>query len=108
MALALIFDPNDDIHRFFHCKLLSRLGINRNIPKVLIAVPFYMGGFQLKGLELEQTIESISIVIICFNSPLSTVDLMKHSLEYIQLESGWDSPILLTEYSKLYNLCTDG
>ena len=88
MAPTLTLAPNDDILRPFHCKLLPQLGVNRNIPKVLIVVLFYMGGFQLKGLELEQTIESISIVIICFNSPLSTVDLMKHSLEYMQLESG--------------------
>ena len=84
------------------------MGINRNVPQVLTAVPFYIGGFQLKGLEMEQAIKSISILITCFNSPLPTADLIKYSLEYMQLESGWDSPILLEDYSKLNYLCTDG
>ena len=27
---------------------------------------------------------------------------MKHSLEYLQLEVGWDEPILLVDYTKLH------
>jgi len=86
IAPALTFDPSNDILRNFHYILLLKLGINRNIPKILTSIPFYMGGFQLKALEVEQSIESISLLITYFKSALPTSVLMKYSLEYLQLE----------------------
>ena len=70
MAPALTLAPNNDILQPFYRKLLPRMGINRNVLQVLTAVPFYIRRFQLKGLDIEQAIESISILIACFNSPL--------------------------------------
>ena len=67
-----------------------------------------MGGLQLKSLELEQVIESISLIITYFNSSLLTANLMKYSLEYLQLEIEWDDSILLSNYSTLSHLGTDG
>ena len=108
IAPALILDSRNNIMRKFHHNLLPRLGINHNIPQVLTAPPPYMGGFDLKSIEIEQIIESISIVVSYFNLTLPTADLIKYSLEYMQLESGWDEPILLADYSKLHVLCTNG
>jgi len=42
----------------------------------------------LKSLEIEQAIESISLIITYFHSDLPTSDLICHSLEYIQLKTG--------------------
>ena len=67
-----------------------------------------MGRLQLKSLELEQAIESISLIITCFNSSLLTADLIKYLLKYLQLEIRWDNPILLANYSNLLHLETDG
>ena len=86
----------DNILHIFYCSLLPKMGINRNIPTVLTLIPFYMGGFQLKALEVEQCIKLIGAIICCFNSLLLTANLIKHSLEYLQLEMGWDSPIFLS------------
>ena len=42
----------------------------------------------MKSLEIEQCIESIGLIISCFSLILPTSNLMKHSLQYIQLEVG--------------------
>ena len=52
--------------------------------------------------------ESISAIITYFSSNLPTNDLMKYSLELLQLEVGWDEPILLIDYNQLYYFYTDG
>ena len=83
IAPTLTLDPLNNLLQKFYQSLLPRLGINQNIPKVLISIPFYIGGFQLKALEIEQCIESISTIITYFSSPLSTANLLKHSLEYL-------------------------
>ena len=50
--------------------------INYSLLISLISAPFYMGSFQLKVLEDDQTIESISIVISYFVSELPIRDLI--------------------------------
>ena len=40
MAPTLTLDPSDNILRKFHRLLLLKLGINRNIPQILISTPF--------------------------------------------------------------------
>ena len=99
MALALIFPPTSNILRPFYWKLLLKLGINWNILTELVEISIYMGEFQMKSLEIEQYIESIELIISYFSSILSTSNLMKHSLEHIQLEVGWDKPIFTSSYS---------
>jgi len=107
MAPALTLPPTSNILHPFYRNLLPRLGINRNIPKELVEIPIYIRGFGMKSLEVEQCIESISLMISYFNSELPTNKLIKHSLELLQLETGYDSPILLSSYNKLSFLETD-
>ena len=83
MAPALTLSPTSNILRPFHRNLLLRLGINRNILKELIEIPIYIGGFEMKSLEIEQCVESISLMISCFNSKLPTNKLIKYSLELL-------------------------
>ena len=53
MAPALTLNPVDNILQKFYQTILLRIKINQNIPHTLIPTPFYMGGFQLKLLEME-------------------------------------------------------
>ena len=53
MAPALTLSLTSNILYPFHRNLLSRLDINRNIPKELIQIPIYMGEFGMKSLEME-------------------------------------------------------
>ena len=48
-----MFPLTTNILRSFHRKLLPKLEVNRNIPTELIEIPAYMGGFQMKSLEIE-------------------------------------------------------
>ena len=82
--------------------------INWNIPHTLIPIPFHIGGFELKYLEIEQTIELISVFITNFTSNLPTRDLLMQLLEYTQLESGLDISFLLQPYDKFHILYSDG
>ena len=88
MAPALTFLPTSNILRPFHQKLLLKLGINQNIPVELVEITMHIGGFQMKSLESEQSIEYIRLIISCFSSILPTSNLMNHSLEHIQLKVG--------------------
>ena len=83
MAPALILSPQTNILWKFYRGLLPKLKINWNIQLALIPIPFYMGDFEILSLELEQCIESITIVISCFSSTLLMSNLLKHSLEYL-------------------------
>ena len=57
---------------------------------------------------MEQYIESLNIMILCFNSMLATSKLLQQLLEYIQIESGLDSPVLLSHCKSFHVLCIDG
>ena len=81
--------------------------VNRNVPLALILIPLHLESFNLKTLEMEQCIESINIVILCFNLILPTSKLLHQSLEYMQLEAGLDSPILLSPFDNYRYLCTE-
>jgi len=62
----------------------------------------------LKKLELEQSIKLVSLIVSYFTSQLPTSDLIKYSLELLQLEAGIDSPIFLSDYSRFQLLYTEG
>ena len=62
----------------------------------------------MKSLEIEQYVESIGLMISYFLSNLPISNLIKYSLELLQLEIGWDYPILLSNYNKLSFLATNG
>ena len=83
---ALTLEPTQNILKPFHRGSLPMIQINRNVPSALISYPFHLGGFKLRFLEMEQTIEGLSLVISYFNSALPTNDLMKKSPEFLQLE----------------------
>ena len=83
MALTLTLNPKDNILQKFHRTILLRIKINYNIPQALISIPFYMGSFQMKSLEMEQTIESINTFITNFKLNLLTKDLLVQLLEYM-------------------------
>ena len=76
IAPALTLPPTSNILCPFHRNLLLRLGINRNIPKELIEIPIYMGGFEMKSLEMKQYIELIGLMISYlsfYNQRLDTI-----------------------------------
>ena len=54
----------------FYQKILPALKINCNLPNELLLIPAYMGGVELKSLEIEQDIEVIVMIIATYNSKL--------------------------------------
>ena len=105
---TLTLEPTKNILQPFYRRLLPRIKINRNMPSALIPIQFYMGGFKLRSLEMEQIIGGFSIVISYFNSTHQTSDLMKQSLEHVQLESGLSTPVLLASFESYSHLITQG
>ena len=75
MAPALTLFPNHDILHPFHRKLPPLLKINQNILTLLVSIPFYMGGFDLRSLKIEQGIEVLGIIISTYKSTLPTSNL---------------------------------
>ena len=108
MVPALALQPSSNILQSFYRKLLLKIKVNYNVLLALIPIPSHLGGFNLRTLKIEQYIESIEIVISYFNSCLPTSKLLRQSLEYMQLESGLDVPVLLSSYKDFRILCTEG
>ena len=61
----------------------------------------------MKSLEIEQCVESIGLIISYFSLILLTSNLIKHSLEHMQLEVRCNKPIFNSSYSKLSFLAID-
>ena len=79
-------EPAQNILKPFHRGSLPRIKINRNMPSALLQLPSHLGRFKLRSLEMEQTIEGLSLVMSYFNSTLPTNDWMKQSPECLQLQ----------------------
>jgi len=99
MAPVLILSPITNILQPFYYCILPALKVNRYLPNELLSIPTYMGGLDLKAIEIEQGIKAITMIISTYKSPLPTSKLFIQSLEFIQLKVGLDKPILLNDFT---------
>ena len=53
MAPVLTLEPAQNMLQPFYRRLLPRIKINRNLPSALIPILFYIGGFNIRSLEME-------------------------------------------------------
>ena len=80
----------------------------RNFPKYIVTAHPIVGELGLGSLEFKQTVEvsNFFISLYVLYTPLS--NLLRESLELMQIESSLDSPILEANYTDYSSLITKG
>ena len=74
--------------RKFHRSLFLCVQVNRNFPCMLILIFPSFGDLDLKTLELEQGVESISHLISLWDASTPDSNLLPVSFDFLQLEVG--------------------
>ena len=88
-------------------KLLSHLGICRNIPKELRYIPSCFGGFGLRSLKFDATTEAINMFLQHYGTESSLGTFLTATIENLQLELGVTGCPFTYEYSIWKDLATD-
>ena len=88
MAPSLNLSQQSHVLRQFHLSLFPRTKVNRNLLVALIQISLEFGGLGFRTLELEQGIESILHLISLWVKATSSSNILRVSLEYLQLEVG--------------------
>ena len=86
-------------------ELLFRIKVNQNCPLIIICAHSKVGG--LESIEYKHTIEAINLFVFLYQSATPSANLLRDSLELIQVEIGLDSPVLEADYKKFSYLVTD-
>ena len=107
MAPALTLPLAGNVLRPLHRVILPKIGMNRNFPTFMIPVPPAIGGLDLKSLELEQGLSSLSTLAGLWLSSTPSSILLKTSLELLQLEVGSKLFVLHTNFKKYSCLAMD-
>ena len=89
-------------------ELLPRIKVNWNYPTIMISVHKAVGGLDLGSMEYEQTVEAINLYVSLYKSTTLLANLIKDSLELIQVEVGLDCLVLELDYKKFDHLVTCG
>jgi len=88
-------------------KILSTLGICRNIPTELRYIPSQYGGFALKSLSSEATAEALNMFLQHYGTDSTLGVYLTATLENLQLELGVTGCPLTYDYSIWEHLATD-
>ena len=106
MALLLLLLVTDFVLQPLYQELLPRIKVNRNFPQIMIYIHITVGGLGLGSMEYEQTVKAINLFISLYQSAISSTQLLKDSLELIQVEVGLDISVLEADYKKFGYLVT--
>ena len=79
-----------NILQLLHRKLLPKLYINQNLQYVMATFYPVIRGLSLGSIEIEQTIESINLFVLLYQSAILAVYLLQESLKLMPLESSLD------------------
>ena len=90
----------------YHFRMLSFLGVNRNIKKEWRTLPRAFGGIGLFSFPVEQTICCLNVLVQHFGVPSVLGKKFKASLEAMQLEAGLNVNPLTCPYKKYGSLVT--
>ena len=88
-------------------KLLSHLGICRNVPTALRYIPSCFGGFGLRSLKFEATTEAINMFLQHYETESTLGIFLTATLENLQLELGVTGCPFTYDYSIWKDLATD-
>ena len=86
--MATPFKIADSLLRLYEYKMLSFLGINRNIKKEWRTLPRAFGGMGLFNFSVEQTICCLNMLVQPFGMPSKLGKKFRVSLECMQLKVG--------------------
>lgn len=78
----------------------------RTFPIVMRSVPQFLGGLNLRRLEIEVIVQSLHHLISLHSTDTSTCTLLKTLIEYHQLEVGSDKQIFSLKVEDYYDLTT--
>ena len=106
-ACTLTPEDCNDLAKSIYRTVLPAMGVNRNIPKVMRYAPARFGGLGLPSPELEQGAQQLRLLLQ--HGPSSTLsgNLIRASLEQLQLEIGELEPVLSLPYHRFHHLATD-
>ena len=65
-----------------------------------------VGGLGLGSIEYEQTMEAINLFVSLYQLAMPSTQLLKDSLELMQVKVGLDIPVLEADYKKFRYLVT--
>ena len=88
--------------------LLPKIRVMRNFPTYMVTAYPAVGRLGLDSLEYEQTIEASNLFLSLYISLTLLSNLLRDSLELMQIESGLDSPVLEANYTEYRALVTRG
>ena len=83
--------------------MLPRLKVNRHFPKVMINLPYFLGGLNLPRYEWEQAVQHLSVFSLLYNNASPMGNMFTVTLEYCQLHVGTTMCFLHTSYNKFGN-----
>ena len=74
-----------------HTALLPKLGVMKMFPITLRSMPVYLGGLNLKSIEVEAIAQAIHYLISLYTANTPTKLLLKTIIKYHQLELSTDT-----------------
>ena len=89
-ALVLSVDYNLNVLSDLHKAMLPKLKVMRTFPIVMRSVLQFLGGLNLRRLEIEVIAQSLHHLISLYSTDTSACTLLKTLIEYHQLEVGSD------------------
>ena len=105
-APVLSLDHDSNVLADLHAAMLPKLRVMRTFPTVMRSVPSFLGGLNLKRLEVETIAQSLHHLITLYSSDTSTQLLLKILIEYHQLELGSDKQIFSLNVDDYWELTT--
>ena len=90
----------------YNYRMLSFLGVNRNIKKEWRTIPRAFGGIGLYSFPVEQTICCVNMLVQHFGVPSVLGKKLTASLEAMQLETGLNTNPLVCSYERYGDLTT--
>ena len=96
---TLHLSQQSKIIKQFRRILLPCIKVNRNFPCAVIPIALAFGGLGMKIMELENGLESISHLISFWDSATTASNLLRVSLEFLQLKAGTTCLVLNKPFS---------
>ena len=81
-----------------HTALLPKLRVMRTFPIIMRSVPAYLGGLNLRRLEVEAIAQALHHLVSLCASETPTRILLKTLIEHHQLEIGTDEQLFTLDF----------
>ena len=105
-APVLSFTKDSNILAKLHTALLLKLGVIKTFPIALRSMLVYLGGLNLRSIEVESIAQVIYHLISLYTADTPTKLLLKTIIKYYLLELGTDTQLFSLSYASFGALAT--